>query len=229
MDNKYKILSVGGSIVIPKTGFNVGFLKKFRKMILKRVAKGERFVLVIGGGWTCRQYQEAAKKVVKLNNTQLDEIGIYSTKFNAQFVRYLFSGYTPDDIVVNPTQKLDTDKPIIIASGWKPGCSSDTDAVILAKTYGAHEVFNLSNIKYVYDKDPSRHKNAKIIKEIDWTNFRKNIVGDKWEAGKSLPFDPIASREAQKMMLKVYVLDGTRLRNVEKALNGRKFKGTVIG
>jgi uridylate kinase len=76
--SSYKILSVGGSIIIPKTGFDIKFLKKFRAMILARVKKGEKFVLVIGGGATCRVYQDALKKTTKISNVDLDWLGIYN-------------------------------------------------------------------------------------------------------------------------------------------------------
>ena len=132
-----KILSVGGSIIIPKTGFNVPFLKKFRKLILDEVKKGEKFILVIGGGGTCRQYQDAARKAVPLSSTDLDWIGIHTTVFNANFVRFLFKDHAYKEVIQNPTKKVKTNKSIIIAAGWKPGCSTDKDAVLLAKTYGA--------------------------------------------------------------------------------------------
>ena len=65
-----KILSVGGSIIIPKTGFDIDFLKKFRRMILNRVKKGEKFILVIGGGATCRVFKmrqsKSASSVTKI-------------------------------------------------------------------------------------------------------------------------------------------------------------------
>lgn len=223
----YKVLSVGGSIIIPKTGFDIQFLKKFRSLILSHVKRGTKFILVIGGGAVCRQYQNAAGKVTKPTETDLDWIGIHSTIYNAQFVRMLFKDYAFKEVIQDPTKRTKTNKPIIVASGWKPGCSTDKGAVLLAKTYGARDLVNLSNIDFVYDKDPNRYKNAKKIKEIDWKNFRK-IVGNKWEAGKNAPFDPIASREAEKLGLKVSILKGTNLKEVDNVLTGRKFKGTVI-
>lgn len=224
----YKILSVGGSIIIPRDGFDITFLKKFKKMILSRVLKGDKFILVAGGGRTARDYQEAVGKISKLNNTKLDEMGIFGTQINANFLRYVFDGFTPNEIVVNPTKKVKTNKPIIVASGWKPGCSSDYDAVLLARTYGVKELFNLSNIEYVYDKDPVKYKSAKKIEKIDWVSFRRDIVGNKWEAGKNVPFDPIASREAQKLGMRVSILKGSNLIEVGNALDGKKFKGTII-
>jgi uridylate kinase len=89
--SQLKILSVGGSIIIPKTGFDIPFLKKFRAMILDRIKKGDRFILVIGGGATCRQYQDAAKQVVKMSDEELDWLGIHTTIYNAIFVRFLLN------------------------------------------------------------------------------------------------------------------------------------------
>lgn len=226
--SNYKIISVGGSIIIPKTGFDINFLKKFRALILKQVKKGDKFILVIGGGATCRVYQDALDKVVKTNNTDLDWMGIHTTIFNAQFVRLLFKDVAYAEVVIDPTKKIKTNKSVLVASGWKPGCSSDKDAVLLAQTYGAKEVINLSNIEYVYDKDPNKYKTAKKIEEINWKDFRKNVVGYKWVPGKNVPFDPIASGLAEKLKLKVSILKGTNLPEVEKVISGKKFKGTVI-
>ncbi|KKQ28248.1 MAG: hypothetical protein US42_C0001G0099 [Candidatus Magasanikbacteria bacterium GW2011_GWC2_37_14] len=226
--NNYKIISVGGSIIIPKTGFDIKFLKKFRQLILGRVKKGEKFVLVIGGGATCRVYQEALTSVVKLPNTDLHWLGIYTTWYNAEFVRLMFGNWAHDKVIKDPTQKIKTKKPIVIAGGWEPGFSTDTDSVILAKQFGAKELLNLSNIDYVYDKDPRKFKDAKKIEKIGWQEFRKKIVGYKWLPGKNSPFDPIASDLAQELGLKVSVLNGNNLKEVEKALNCKPFKGTII-
>lgn len=224
----YKILSVGGSIIIPKTGFDIVFLKKFRSLILSEVKKGNKFILVIGGGATCRDYQQALTKVVKTSDIDLDWLGIYTTWFNAEFVKMLFTGYVHDEVIKNPTQKIKTNKSIIIAGGWKPGCSTDKDAVLLAQNFGAKEMINLSNIEYVFDKDPNKFPNAKKIEKINWPDFRKNVVGYKWIPGKNAPFDPMASALAEKLKLKVSILQGTNLVEVKKAIQGKKFKGTVI-
>lgn len=228
MKKDIKIISVGGSIIIPKTGFDVKFLKKFRELILSHVKKGTKFVLVVGGGGTCRQYQDALRKTVKVDDKNLDWLGIYSTWFNAEFVRLMFGEFAHKEVVKDPTKKIKTNKSIIIAGGWKPGWSTDMDAVLLAKNFGASEVINLSNIDYVYDKDPNKFKLAKKITNSDWESFRKNVVGNKWDPGKSAPFDPIASKEAQKLGLKVAILKGTNLKEVDRAIKGESFKGTLI-
>lgn len=238
-----KIISLGGSIIIPKASptssarfaesrragkFNIPFLKKFRRLILDEVKRGEKFLLIVGGGATCRQYQEAAKKVVAMTNEDLDWLGIQSTIFNAHFVRALFKDYAYERVVTDPRKKIKTDKPIILGAGWGTGHSTDMDAVMHAKAHHAKEIINLSNIEYVYTKDPNKFKDAQKIDRIDWGTFRKRIVGNTWVAGKNAPFDPIASREAERFGLTVKMVKGTDLTEVKKALSGKKFKGTVI-
>ena len=97
---------------------------------------------------------------------------------------------------------------------------------MIAKNYGAKTVINLSNIDYVYTKDP-KLAGAKKIEKISWTEFRK-IVGNKWDPGLHAPFDPIASKHAQQNKLRVVVMNGKDFKNLENLISGRKFKGTVI-
>lgn len=223
---KMFVLSLGGSLIVPDE-VDSSFLKKFINLISERVKKGDRFIIVCGGGGVNRKYNNAAKKIKQLSNEELDWIGIHATRYNANFLRILFGELAYKDIVTNPYKKIETDKPVIIGSGYEPGWSSDYDAVYLAKTYGIKNMANLSNIDYAYDKDPKEFPDAKKIKTISWADFRL-IVGDKWEPRMNKPFDPIASREAQKLGLEVAILNGKKLANLEKYLDGEKFNGTVI-
>lgn len=221
------IISLGGSIIIPKTGFDPAFLKKLRKLILAEVKKGKKFILIVGGGNTARNYQDVLRSTGKPTNADLDWMGIGATKINAEFVRLLFADISYKEVLHNPTIKVKTTKAVIVASGWKPGWSTDMDAVLFAKTYGASDVINLSNIEYVFDKDPAKYKSAKRIEQIEWSDFRK-IVGNSWDPGANLPFDPIASKEASQLGLRVSILRGTDLKEVKNAIEGETFRGTII-
>jgi uridylate kinase len=223
----YKIISVGGSIIIPKSGFDVEFLKRFKNLIIEQVKKGDKFILVVGGGATCREYQKALSEAHKVSKIDLDWLGIYTTWYNADFVRLLFGKLAYEEVVKNPTKKIKTSKPIIIAGGWKPGCSTDYDAVLLAKNFGVKEVINASNVDYVYTADPKINANAKPLKTTTWQEFRK-IVGNKWTPGANLPFDPKAAKEAEKLKLKVIFVKGTELRELAKAIKEENLNGTVI-
>jgi uridylate kinase len=117
---------------------------------------------------------------------------------------------------------------VLVAAGWKPGFSSDNDAVLLAERFGAGLVINLSNIKQVYTDDPQKNPEAKPIDSISWPDFRV-LVGDEWKPGKNVPFDPVASRHAAELGLKVICAAGRDLENLGKILRGESFLGTTIG
>jgi len=221
------IISLGGSLIVPKTGIDYLFLKKFKKLIEAMTNSDYRFILICGGGMTARNYQNSAKKVVKLTRDDLDWLGIHATRLNAHLVRTIFRDIAYPVIAKDPTKKLNFKEKVLIGSGWEPGWSTDYDAVLLAKLYGAKRVINLTNIDYLYNKNPTIYKDAKRIIEIDWKSFRK-IVGNKWDPGANVPFDPIASREAQKLGLEVILANGKKIKNLEYIIKCKKYIGSRI-
>lgn len=227
------IISLGGSLIVPPAGIDHKFLKKFRQLIISEIKKGKRFIIVTGGGNTARTYQAAARKTTQLTKDDQDWLGIHSTRLNAHLLKTIFRQYAHPRINKNPRTKEDLSRHfakgegLMVAGGWRPGWSTDFVAVILAQRLGAKTLINLSNVEYVYDKDPKKFKGAKKIEKISWPDFRK-IVGDKWDPGLNTPFDPIASQLAEKLKLKVVIMGGKNLDNLKKCLNNRKFKGTVI-
>jgi uridylate kinase len=220
------VISLGGSLIVPAE-IDVGFLRAFKAVALS-YAEQNRLVVVCGGGMVCRLYQAAAKQVTGPSDDDLDWIGIRSTKLNAELVRVMFGQAAHDAVADNPLAKIKTKKRIIIGSGYVPGSSSDKDAVLLAKNFGAKRVINLTNTDYVFDKDPRFYPDAKPIEKISWREFF-DIIGDAWKPGANWPFDPTASREAERLGIKVIVVNGKNLRNLSECLYGKEFKGTVIG
>jgi len=231
-DKKTIVISLGGSLIVPEE-VDWRFLKKFRQLIIKQIKKGKRFVIITGGGNTARKYQKAAGKVTKLTRDDMDWIGVHSTRLNAHLIKTIFRRYAHPRINKNPRTKADLwghftgGEKIMVAAGWRPGWSTDYVATILAERLKSKTIINLSNIKYAYDKDPKKYKDAKKIEEISWKGFRQ-IVGNKWNPGLNAPFDPVASRHAQKLGLKVIIAEGKNIKNLEKIFEGDKFQGTVI-
>lgn len=217
------IISLGGSVIVP-SNIDTDFLKELREFILKYLGK-YRFVLVIGGGRTARQYQEAAKAIVDAPNDDLDWIGIQATKINAHLVKTIFHDVAYKEILDNPTFKVDFDK-VLIACGWKPGWSTDYDAVLLAELYGAKTLINITNVDYLYDKNPNEFEDAKRIERISWGGFQR-IVGNEWKPGMNMPFDPVATKKAAELKLKLMLL-GKDLDNLKNFLDGKKFNGSLV-
>ncbi len=226
MKNNPIILSVGGSLLVPE-GIDTDFIKKFKALILSHIEKGSRFVIIAGGGKTARIYQEGARAISDVSAEDADWIGIFATKLNAQLLRSVFSPLAGTTIVDNPEDPISGEASILIGAGYEPGCSTDQDAILIAKNLGAKKVINLSNIDYVYDKDPRKNLDAKRIEDISWAEFRK-IIPEKWDPGLNSPFDPVAAKQAEALGLEVAVMNGKNLENLDAYLSGSDFKGTRI-
>ncbi len=231
--NKRKriIISVGGSLIVPNGGIGVDFLKKLNAFVRQKLAQdpSRQFFLVTGGGATARHYIDAGQEVIegKLSRDDLDWLGIHSSRLNAHLVRTIFRDIAHPHIVKNFDIIRKAEEPVVVAAGWKPGWSTDYDAILLCEDYGVDTVLNLSNVTEVYDKDPNKFDDAKPIKEIGWPDFRK-LVGDEWIPGMNAPFDPIAAKKAQELGVKVVIMSGQDFDNIEKYFNGEEFVGTTI-
>lgn len=220
-----KIVSLGGSLIVPGK-INTRYITKIKKIVLD-YAKNKKIFLVCGGGKTCRNYVDAGRKAFDIKEIDADWIGIMATRLNAEFVRSAFGETAYEKVIYNPTKEVKTKKNIIIGAGWKPGCSSDMDAVLMAITTGADTVINLSNIDYLYDKDPNKFKDAKPIKSICWKEYL-DIIGEKWVSSGNYPFDPVSSKKAMKHGITVIIAHGEDTENIRRMLHNAPFKGTVI-
>ena len=225
-----KVLSVGGSIVAPDAVDKV-FLISFRQAILEYLDEDtdRKLVFVVGGGGPARAYQKAYREIVKNpdSNSQ-DWIGIMATRLNGELLKGVFADECPDPVVTDPTSIKTFKGRILIAAGWKPGFSTDNDSVLLAENIGANQVINLSNISKIYSADPKLDPNAIPLDNISWAEMRK-LVGDKWVPGVNVPFDPVATKRASELKLKVITAAGKDIENMKNLLSGDNFEGTTIG
>lgn len=223
---EWTVLSVGGSIIVPDE-IDVKMLKSLRALLLPML-KRRKFALVIGGGKTARKYMNAAKEAnPKISKDLRDGIGIKATHLNEMLLYAVFEKEADRHLLTSRPKKIRTNKRLILGAGWDVGASTDYNAVQLAKILKAKNVINLTNVDYVYDKNPKKFKDAKPQPNLTWMEF-KRIIGGKWTPGANVPFDPIASKLAERLGLTVMVLDGRKLDNVRKCLQGKSFKGTII-
>ncbi len=220
------VMSVGGSLIVPNE-VDSHFLGDFLRLIQSEIKKGRRFILITGGGKVCRAYQAVLKKVADVSSVELDWLGIAATHLNARLVQLAFGKLAHPVVATDASKKMHFKEKVLVAGGWKPGRSTDDGAVRLAGMYGAKTVINLSNIDYIYDRDPRTHSDAKKIERLSWARYRK-MFGSKWVPGAHTPFDPVASRLAQQNKTKVVFLNGANLANVKSYLDGGPFIGSVI-
>jgi uridylate kinase len=230
-----QVISLGGSIIAPDR-VDVAFLRSFRKVLLEFLeADGERrVILVCGGGGPAREYQSAYRAVLseggrsEAEEEAQDWLGIAATRLNAELLRFLFLPLCPERVVSDPTSLAVFPGRVLVASGWKPGCSSDYDAVLLAERFRADTLINLTNIARVYSADPKTHPEAQPLERLSWAELQA-LVGRTWVPGANVPFDPVATEHAARIGLRVVVAAGRNIENLKKILNGEPFEGSTIG
>lgn len=232
------VLSLGGSIVAPPEGPDARFLADFAARMEKWLdaRNDRRVIVVVGGGTAARTYQAAYRSILSLRTPSpsasedeaLDWIGVAATRLNAQLVKAALGPLCVEDVVTDPSAPIAFFGRVLVASGWKPGFSSDYDAVYLGERFGASLIINLSNIAKVYTADPRIDPDAKPLDVISWPRFRR-MVGDQWTPGANLPFDPIASAKAEAGGMKVICAAGRNLDNLFRILDDLPFEGTTIG
>jgi len=233
----FTVIALGGSLIVPRLsddgGIDVEFLKNFRQFILQEMKRGKRFIFVAGGGRTARIYSNAASQVTRLSDWDLHWVGIHATKLNAHLLQTIFRKdahpwIIDDNISFAKAAALKkSGKKVYIASGWRPGPSTDHVAVRLAEKFHASEVIVAGDTPYVYDKDPRKFTKVKAIPEMTWTEYQK-LIPRRRKANDSAPVDQIAARVAKKIKLKAKIIQGTDLPNLKKAIEGKEFKGTLI-
>jgi len=219
------VIALGGSVIHPNR-IDVVLIKRFRSLLAPFIKKRIRFVLVVGGGRLSRLLQEAVSKMRRISDKEKDWIGIQATKVNAHLVHIAFGKLADPRIVEREDMLRSLRYPVTIASGWKPGWSTDYVAVRIADLLRVHEVVVAGKPAYVYDRDP-KHKKAKPLPELSWRAYTA-LVPRKWHPGLHAPVDPVAARLAKQKKITAVVVYGKDLANFARLLKGKKFKGTIV-
>jgi len=227
-----KVISLGGSIVAPDQ-VDVSFLKEFYNLVKTYLDsdKKRKLIFVVGGGAPARSYQKSYREITDNPDSESqDWIGIAGTRLNGELLKAVFADYCSEKVVTDPTAVERFEGQVLVAAGWKPGFSTDFDAVMLAEKFRAETIINLSNITKVYSDDPRTNPAAVPLDKISWPDFIK-IVGTEWVPGKNAPFDPVATARASGSGMKVIVAGGRDIKNLKLILENRLdiFSGTIIG
>ncbi len=246
------IVKLGGSIINPDGKYDLAAIARF--INITKNSK-DQFIFVVGGGKLCRFIQTTSKPfleqalhhedAVSLAN---DELGIAVTKINARFIRERFeqaldkkstsNKQVHPEILLDPTQKIQSTARIFVACGWKPGCSTDHDMMLLANAFNATRVFKISNFPIVKDISPSKLAklssvdqqkalaNAQDLKQITWKQLN-NLVGTNWKAGLNTPFDPQAAQLGLQRAQQLTLYIGQQ-EEFFRFMETQKFKGTCV-
>lgn len=214
-------------MIIPEE-IDVGFLKEFRKLILKNSRK-HKFVIVCGGGGVARKYINALGKM-RMNSRFQDMSGISATRMNARFMSHVF-GFEIEKGVPHSFSEIREylKKQDVVFCGalkYKTNQTTDTDAARIAAEFGS-DFINLTNVRGLYDKNPAKFENAKFIPEISFKDFHQTATKKKFKSGQHFVLDQTAAGIIMKKKIVTRII-GKNLKNLDNLLNDRKFVGTTI-
>ena|SRR3989344_1908408 len=229
MKKKIIVISLGGSVIVPGK-VDEKFLSGFQKLLENQIKKNKfRFIIVTGGGVTARKYIDAARKH-GIKRKDQDELGIAATRINALLLAKFFKKYH----LHIPQEKRELNElirkhSIVFTGGFLSdiGSTSDGTAAELAKIFSAELFINVTNVKGLYTKNPTKYSDAKFISNISYQDFYTRFIkGFEQESGQHFVLDRKAALITMKYKIPVAILSG--LKNLEKCLNKKKFTGTII-
>jgi uridylate kinase len=118
--------------------------------------------------------------------------------------------------------------PIVVMGGTDPKHSTDLVGAELAEKTHAVRFVNATNVNGIYDKDPNKYKEARQLKEVTIDSLITQY-GTTWgAAGKNIFMDEPALKIIKRAKIATYIQNETRLDQLEKALTGKSFDGTII-
>lgn len=221
---KKVVISIGGSKLFENKEVDSKFLKEVKDLVNE--FRGEyKLGVLVGGGYIARDYIKAAKEL-GFNSDQQDEIAIACTRVNAALLKLFVLGEKEIRRTVGGMKKEIQEEGVVIAGGTKPGHTTDMVSTLLASSINSKRILNLTDVKGVYNKDPHKHKDAKLIKKMTWEDFFSIIGRIEHFPGLNLPFEPQAAELCKKKEMEVAVTNS--LEEASKYLNNKSFEGTLI-
>ena len=227
------VLKVGGSILYDHLlNINFDLFKRVKSWYWDNKKIYNKIVLVTGGGGLSRNMEAKVSEYIK-NSEGIHSIAMSITQTNS----LILASYIEDkDIFVPKTlgeayEYLNSkDAGNMVSGGLKVGWSTDMDAAIFADVLHTQRVYKISNVDYIYNKDPKEYFDAKAIKDMKWSEYFKmfNISPEQdLVPNAHIPVDGKCSIFCEKKNIAFHVTGGKLLyemEDIKKLLN----EGTFI-
>ena len=220
------VISIGGSLIFG-IDVNIEFFGELKKILIKNIGN-YNFSIVCGGGNTARNYATIAKKI-GLSEEKQDLLGIDATRMNAKLILFILDNFTTGKIYTN-IEKLADDfgEKITICGGMKPGQRTDKVAALIAKKLNIKTLINLTNVDGVFNKDPKKNLDAKFIPELNYEQFCNLSRMKEHKPSYHFVFDYDAAEICYEEKIRVIILNGEKLHNLDNYLAKKNFKGSII-
>lgn len=201
--------------------------------IKKVVNDGIQVVIMVGGGNYARGAQLAGHGIQRVT---ADNIGMLATMMNGLALADICKAHDLPAVVITNIKAdqvadqfthrraeshLAKGRVVVVAGGiGRPYLTTDTAAVALALELECGVVLKATKVDGVYDKDPSKHKDAV---KLDKISFQEAVADDAIRV-----MDKAALGLALEHQLPIIVFNASQPDNILAAARGAS-SGTVIG
>ena len=204
------------------------FLKRFAEMVWSLCDRYQLY-LVCGGGRIARYYIKVGR-ALGLQESDLDELGIMTTRINATLVARVLGekgiDKVPTDIL--EAHRMERKGKVVVMGGTVPGHTTDAVSAMLAKEVKAVRIVNGTSVDAVYTADPRKDPKAERLPRLTHQQLYELVNVGLHGAGPSNVFDRLGAQIARDNHIDIYIVDGRDLADMRAAIEGRPIKGTVV-
>jgi len=186
------LIKFSGEALAGESGFGIDtqVLKYLADEIKSVTQEGYEVAVVIGGGNFIRGVSAAKDGIIK--RTSGDYMGMLATVINAVAMQEALendgvpvrvqSAIKMEEIAENfivrrAIRHLEKGRVVIFAAGTgNPFFTTDTAGVLRASEIGANAIIKATKVDGIYDKDPAKYEDAKLLKEISYDEALKEHI-----------------------------------------------------
>ena len=228
------VIKIGGSLLFTKNNeINFSKIAEFCNIFRTRKNK-EKIVIICGGGLLARDFIDAVR-FFNGSEASCDTFGIEISRINAKLLIACFQDFAYPQVpksIEELSIALLFNK-IIVMGGLQPGQSTTSVALEVAEFIRADKLIVLTDVDGIYDKDPKKFTDAKLLKIINYDQLQELILhkskDNQAAAGEYRIFDAVSLQILKRSEIGVRIMSGTNLDDFGKFWDGEKgIVGTEI-
>ncbi len=207
---------------------NIDTIREYSTLIRDLYESGLKIAVVVGGGEIARKYIELSRKLGVSASFQ-DQLGIEVSRINARLLSYTLWPYStvePPATLREAVSQFLQGK-IVVMGGLQPGQSTASVAALLAEAINSDALILATTVEGVYTSDPHRDIRASLIPRLSYREFR-NIVEQSSEPGRYELIEPYAIDILERSKIILHIVNGFKVDNIKKILEGQEVGSIVL-
>lgn len=218
------VLKIGHAL-FKENSIDLDKMRETSGAILQLHSKGHKVIVVAGGGALSRSYIEAARQL-GADLATCDEIGIWVTRLNALLLSIAL-GDSSNRSIIGSFEDLEkqlsvSEGKILVAGGFTPAQSTDAVAALIAERIKADLLVKTTDVDGVYDSDPEKNPNAKMLGEVSIGRLKEILIGGELKPGKYKLLDMVSLSILERSKIPTVIVNGSKPENIVKAVSGGK-------